>query len=139
MADAVPYLIFDGNAAEAMAFYHSVFGGELVTMTFGDAPMESPAEIADNLMHSDLWIDDFRVFACDDPEGKAGAPLGNPSICVVDDDESKLEGWFTALGEGGEVTLQFEKQFWGDTFGQLVDKFGMRWMFNASTAHTKAN
>lgn len=29
MADAVPYLAFGGNAAEAMDFYHSIFGGEL--------------------------------------------------------------------------------------------------------------
>jgi PhnB protein len=138
MADAVPYLTFDGNAAEAMAFYHSVFGGELKTMTFGESPMESPAELENKLMHSDLWIDDFRLFACDDPEGAASSPLGNPSICVVDDDESKLDGWFKALSEGAEVTLPFEKQFWGDTFGQLVDKYNLRWMFNANTDHSNA-
>src|SRR6478672_7540879 len=135
MADAVPYLAFDGNAAEAMSFYNSVFGGELITMTFGESPMESPAGIEDKLMHSDLWIDDFRLFACDDPEGTAGSPLGNPSICVVDDDAGKLEKWFNALGEGGEITLPFAEQFWGDTFGQLVDKYNLRWMFNANTAH----
>jgi PhnB protein len=138
MADAVPYLTFEGNAAEAMAFYHSVFGGELVTMTFGEAPMETPAEIADKLMHSDLWIDDFRLFACDDPEGTVAVKIGNPSICVVDDDASKLEGWFTALSVDGAVTLPFAEQFWGDTFGQLLDKYGLRWMFNANTAHSTA-
>ncbi|MGH2958560.1 MAG: VOC family protein [Solirubrobacterales bacterium] len=138
MADAVPYLAFDGNAAEAMAFYNSVFGGELITMTFGESPMESPAENEDKLMHSDLWIDDFRLFACDDPEGAADTKIGNPSICVVDDDEAKLDGWFKSLSEGSEIILPFGKQFWGDTFGMLKDQYGVRWMFNANTAHSTA-
>jgi PhnB protein len=138
MADAVPYLAFDGNAAEAMAFYNSVFGGELITMTFGESPMESPAEIEDKLMHSDLWVDDFRLFACDDPEGAADTKIGNPSICVVDDDEAKLDGWFKSLSEGSEIILPFGKQFWGDTFGMLKDQYGVRWMFNANTAHSTA-
>lgn len=136
MADAVPYLAFNGNATEAMEFYHAVFGGELITMTFGESPMESPPEIADKLMHSDLWIDDLRLFACDVREGAAATRIGNPSICVVDDDESKLDGWFKAISEGGEVELPFGKQFWGDTFGMVSDRYGVRWMFNASTAHS---
>lgn len=31
-----PYLNFDGNSAEAMEFYHSVFGGDLNISRFGD-------------------------------------------------------------------------------------------------------
>ena len=34
-----PYLAFqDGRAAEALAFYRDVFGGEVQTMKFGDMP-----------------------------------------------------------------------------------------------------
>jgi PhnB protein len=138
MAQAVPYLMFEGQAADAMTFYKSIFGAELITMTFGESPMESSPEIENQLMHSDLWIDDLRLFACDTPPGMEGSSLGNPSICVVDDDEAKLAAWFEAVSDGGEVTLPFGKQFWGDTFGQLVDKFGVKWMFNANTAHSTA-
>lgn len=31
-----PYLQFDGDAAEAMRFFASVFGGDLQMMTFAD-------------------------------------------------------------------------------------------------------
>ena len=41
-----PYLNFDGNAREAMEFYQSVLGGELLVHTFGDS-MPDAGEIAD--------------------------------------------------------------------------------------------
>lgn len=138
MAQAVPYLMFEGQATEAMSFYKSVFGGELHTMTFGEAPMVSPPEIESQMMHSDLLLDELRVFACDAPPGMEASSLGNPAICVVDDDDSKLQTWFDAICEGGKVSLPFEEQFWGDTFGQLEDKFGVQWMFNASSADSAA-
>jgi len=34
-----PFLLFDGNCAEAMAFYQSCLGGELVVTRLGDTPM----------------------------------------------------------------------------------------------------
>ena len=37
---------------------------------------------------------------------------------------------FNALAEGGKITMPLEKQFWGATFGQLIDRFGNQWMFN---------
>ena len=57
MADAVPYLAFDGNAAEVMAFYHSAFGGELITMTFKESLIKpSPAQVLQtNHALCDLW------------------------------------------------------------------------------------
>ena len=34
-----PYLSFRGQARDAMAYYQSIFGGELAVTTFGDAGM----------------------------------------------------------------------------------------------------
>ena len=46
------------------------------------------------------------------------------------DDDAKLTEYFNKLSEGGHVDMPLAKQFWGDTFGQLTDKFGMHWMVN---------
>ena len=49
-----PYLGFRDNAKDAMEFYHSVFGGELTSSTFGEMhASEDPAE-ADKIMHAQL-------------------------------------------------------------------------------------
>ena len=48
-----PYLNFpDAKAREAMEFYHSVLGGELNVMTFGDMGTEGP--LATQVMHGQL-------------------------------------------------------------------------------------
>jgi PhnB protein len=39
---------------------------------------------------------------------------------------------FGALAEGGRVTMPFDKTFWAEGFGMLVDRFGTPWMVNVS-------
>ena len=34
------------------------------------------------------------------------------------------------LAEGGKVEMPLQAMFWGGYFGILVDRFGIRWMFN---------
>jgi PhnB protein len=41
---------------------------------------------------------------------------------------------FTALAEGGSVTMPFERTFWAERFGMLVDRFGIPWMINCEGA-----
>jgi len=64
-----PYLSFKNNAREAMAFYHSVFGGELTTSTFGEGGMAHDPKENDLIMtgssdyHGSGKSDDFRLGA----------------------------------------------------------------------------
>ncbi len=46
MLTLTPFLLFDGNCAEAMRFYQSCFGGELILTPLGKTPMQAqfPAE-----------------------------------------------------------------------------------------------
>src|SRR4029079_13437539 len=41
MLSCTPFLLFDGNCAEAMKFYHVCFGGNLVLTKLGDTPMKN--------------------------------------------------------------------------------------------------
>jgi PhnB protein len=34
------------------------------------------------------------------------------------------------MGTGGTVDSPLEKQFWGDTFGALTDRYGISWQVN---------
>jgi PhnB protein len=48
----------------------------------------------------------------------------------VGSDEARLRTVFDALSKGGSVTVPLAKQFWGDIFGGLIDKFGIGWQVN---------
>ena len=128
-----PYLAFDGTAREAMTFYQRVFGGTLEVMTFGDMGTEGTG--ADDVMHAYLGTDDgFVLMASDMPPGQSGEMPGTTNVSVsISGDDEKIRGYWEALSEGATVTLPFEKQMWGDEYGQLVDRYGIAWMVNLGT------
>jgi PhnB protein len=57
-------------------------------------------------------------------------PPGGISVSLSGDDEGKLRRWWDGLVAGGTVTVPLEQAPWGDTFGMLVDRFGITWMVN---------
>ena len=129
-----PYLTFNGNAREAMEFYHSVFGGELKINTFGDFGAPDPA-LADKVMHAMLTTPKgYLLMASDTAPGMPFTP-GNAITCSLSGDPGEgLEDVWEKLADGGTVTLPFEKQMWGDLYGQCVDRFGTPWMVDVVVA-----
>ncbi|SMD20828.1 VOC family protein [Lentzea albidocapillata] len=124
-----PYISFDGQARQAMEFYHSVFGGELKMNTFGEFGMQDTPQ-ADQIMHAQLETDrGYTIMAADTPPGMEYKP-GSSITVSLSGDEEVLRDYFNALAEGGKVGTPLEKQMWGDEYGDLVDKFGVNWMVN---------
>ena len=123
-----PYINFDGTARAAMEFYAEVFGGNAIINTFGEyGAQENP----DGVMHAMLETDlGFTLMASDAPPGMPLDTGSTISISLSGDDAELLSGYWKALSEGGTVTMPFEKQMWGDTFGMCTDKFGLPWMVN---------
>lgn len=128
-----PYLGFRDNAREAMEFYHDVFGGEMHLNTFGEFnASEDPAE-QDKIMHGMLETSNGLVLmAADTPNGMELAEDSNITVSLSGEDESELRGYWDKLADGGQVALPLEQAPWGDYFGMLSDRFGIRWMVNIS-------
>ena len=123
-----PYLNFNGNAAEAMKFYHSILGGELRMQTFGEAKMaKTPAE-KNLLVHATLKSGAITIMASDTHPSVKVSFGDNAHLSVSGGDEKRLAGIFNGLTKGGKVDMPLAKQFWGDTFGAVTDKFGVHWM-----------
>jgi PhnB protein len=125
-----PYLTFDGNAREAMEFYHSILGGELRINTFGEFGAPDPA-IADKVMHAMLTsAKGYLLMASDTAPGMPFNPGNTITVSLSGDPGEGLEEVWEKLADGGTVQLPFEKQMWGDLYGQLTDKFGIPWMID---------
>jgi PhnB protein len=120
-----PYIGFRGRAREALEFYKSVFGGELEVMTFAEMGESGPD--AELVMHGRLETPQgFTLMAADAPDKMGLASETFVTISLSGDDPQLREFW-AKLSDGGSVDVPFEKQSWGDEFGECTDKFGVRW------------
>jgi len=126
----VVYISFAGHAREAMTFYQTVFGGELVIATFADFGMtDAPA---DGVMHSELRAEGFTVMGADAfGEPVDGWGKNRVHAAFMSDETDRVSGFYDRFVErGAEVVQALEKQVWGDMYGELVDPWGVAWMFN---------
>lgn len=127
-----PYLHFAGDARAAMGFYRSVVGGKLDVMTFGDVGGGGGEHPDDGVMHAFLRTDaGLGLMASDGHDPDAGGP-DKVSCSISGDDVETLTRYVEGLAEGGTVDVPFEEQVGGDTFGQVTDRYGIRWLVNAS-------
>lgn len=132
-----PYISFPGTAREALTFYGEALGGEPQFATFGQfgaVPADHPH--ADGIMHGSLEVTDvLSVYGSDSIEGmdpETPVQGTNVSLSLMGDDEATLRRAFEKLSEGARIIMPLEKQMWGDVYGQLEDRFGIRWMVNIS-------
>ncbi|MDT4968037.1 MAG: PhnB protein [Acidobacteriota bacterium] len=127
------YLTFDGNAAEALAFYAQCLDGKvLFSMTWGESPMaaDMPPEASNRIMHATLAARGHKLMAADAPPGYPFEGYKGFSLSVQSSDVKEGEQLFNSLAAGGIVTMPFAPTFWAAGFGMLVDKFGVSWMVN---------
>jgi len=139
MSQTVTYLNFSRNTEEAFNFYKSVFGGDFVDgkiNRFGEIPpqegMPPIAEEDKNLvMHIALPILGGHLLMGTDAPESMGFKVNqgnNFYISLHPDSRSEADSLFTKLAEAGEVEMPMQDMFWGDYFGSLTDKFGIKWM-----------
>lgn len=129
----VPYLFFRGNCKEAMEFYQTIFGGELTVQYMSEVPDDAdkmPGAKDSDVMHAMLSGGHAELMASD--SAMASETSAKVELSINGDDEIALRAMFDNLTEGGEVKEPLTKQFWGDTFGALRDKYGVEWMMNIS-------
>jgi PhnB protein len=128
------YLNFRGTARDALAFYQSIFGGDLRVSSFKDFGMPVGEGEEDLVMHGQLDVDGTPLIMGSDVPSHMGYTPGENtfSVSLSGDDEATLTGWFTALSDGATVTQPLEKAPWGDSFGMLQDRFGVSWLVNIS-------
>jgi PhnB protein len=116
-----------------MTFYQQCFGGELQLQKIGESPMSAqmPSEMGAQILHSSLTSDGITLMGSD-CLGKALAQGNNVKMCLNCKSEEQINSFFSKLLIGGEVQMPLHQSFWGATFGELTDKFGLHWMLNFS-------
>ncbi len=133
MEAIVPYLNFNGNAAEALAFYAEAFDGRtLFQQTFGESPManETPDDFKSKIMHATFQAGDLTFMVSDCMPGQPASPGTNMSLSLNFKSVADIDKTFAALSDGANILMPLQDTFWGVKFGMLTDRFAINWMFN---------
>ena len=127
-----PYLMFGGNAGEAMKLYERALGAKVQNaMRYGDVPgNQQPEANKHRVMHAVLTIGPGVLMMSDEPPGTQVTVGRNSFVCLDFGDAADMQLKFDALAIGGTVDAPLTDTFWGAKFGMLTDAFGVRWMFN---------
>lgn len=130
--------MFNGNCREVMEFYQACLGGELILDRAGDAPASAniPPGVREQIMHATLAKGDMIVMASDTLEPGDMKNGNSVYLCIHEGTKEETEKQFTKLAEGGTITQPLQEVFFG-LHGELIDKFGIRWMFQATMPKEK--
>jgi PhnB protein len=138
MLRCIPFLLFDGNCAEAMTFYHTCLGGKLILTKLGDTPMKDnfPHEKHARIINAQLKSDAIEISATDWMASPAFDPiLGNMSaLFVIGVEYDELKKVFDKLAEGAQQErFQELRDVPFGTYGQFYDKYGVQWIFKGDS------
>ena len=129
------YISYRGRCEEALEFYKKTMGAEVTGLMrwkeSPDAAMKPPPGFEEKVMNASFRIGDTALMA-DDSLGDTPAEFKGVTLVIETSDDAEAKRVFTALAEGGKVTMALMKTFWTSSFGMLTDKFGVPWMVNVA-------
>lgn len=117
LIDSYPYFVFDGNAAEAITYYKTVFNAKNVNITyFRDLPKDPnfnvPDEAKDLIMNASFELPYGGIFMFSDNFPGMSFSIGEQiSTALVFDNEEETRKTFNQLSDNGNV----------------IDKYGNQW------------
>jgi PhnB protein len=128
-----PYLNFNGDCREAMHFYQQCFGGELMMQKLSESPMgvQRPSAEGSRILHSTLTKEEL-VMMGSDMIGEKLSKGNGVGLCLNCKADDEIRLYFSKLSDGAVIITPLHQTFWGATYGELIDKFGMYWMLSYS-------
>ena len=133
MMNLTPFVLFDGNCAEAMRFYKSCLGGDLTITKLGDTPMKSqmPAALHERVAYANLKRGAVEFSATDWMHATQKPKQGNTVAMYLNCERyEELRAIFDnlAVGADSELLEDLQDMPFG-SYGHLADRYGVHWFF----------
>jgi PhnB protein len=129
----MPFLLFDGNCAEAMTFYQGCLGGELAITKVGDTPMKAQMPPAQHhkVAFANLKSGLLEFSATDWLHATRTPKQGNTVALYISGGKyHELRTIFDKLAAGATKELLDDlRDLPFATYGHLADKYGVHWFF----------
>ena len=134
MVNVSPFLLFNGNCAEVMTFYHTIFQGELTILKVAESPLKDqiPKDKQQLVLYARLKNDFIDLSATDWMHPTRQPRQGN-TVCLFmsGGNYDDLKVYFDKLAAGGDPAL-LDPLVHNPTgvYGHVADKYGIHWFFH---------
>ncbi|MCZ8521167.1 MULTISPECIES: VOC family protein [Paenibacillus] len=125
-----PFILLDGQAKEAITFYQSALGAELLfVQTFGESPdtFDPPLteEAKQRVAHSVLKVGEAELYVADRLPEEPSRPGNSVSICLTTTDAEQAQMLYEALQRNGRVDAPLQEVHFSPAYGIVTDAFGI--------------
>jgi predicted 3-demethylubiquinone-9 3-methyltransferase (glyoxalase superfamily) len=128
MSKVTPFLMFQGNAEEAMNYYTSIIEDSEITsiLRYGaDGPGDEGSIVRATFSLKG------QEFMCIDSNVKHEFTFTPSfSIYLTCDSEEEIGRLYDSLLQGGQALMPLGEYGFSKKFGWISDKFGVSWQFN---------
>jgi predicted 3-demethylubiquinone-9 3-methyltransferase (glyoxalase superfamily) len=125
MQKIITFLMFEGQAEEAMNFYISLFKDSAILNITRYGPNESGAE--GSVVHATFTLNG-QEFMCIDSSVKHQFTFTPAiSLYVTCESEAEIDRLYKELSDGGEVLMPLDAYPFSQKFGWVADRFGVTW------------
>lgn len=123
-------LVFAGMCEEAFTTYAKVLKGEIAFLfrKKEDPTFQGNKEEGNQISHAILKTPFFELGGQDADHGESVETGNNNKLVLVFYNLDEIHKVFNSLAEGGKVVTPLEKTFFSEAIGEVVDKFGIRWL-----------
>ncbi|PZD95856.1 VOC family protein [Paenibacillus sambharensis] len=133
-----PYLVMDGNAREAIDFYVSALGAEVLGIqSFGEMPANPefplPEGAKDRISHALLKVGETNLMLSDTFPGTPHEKGNHVTICITTDSKEASRTIYDALEKGGRASMPLQETFWSPAYGIVIDQYGVTFHVTTET------
>lgn len=123
-----PFLMFTGQAEEAMNFYVSVFDQSEIVSIQRYGPKEHGPE--GSVVKAIFSIHGQQMMCSDSPVEHAFTFTPSISLFVTCDTVEEINRVFEALSQDGKVYMGLDAYPFSERFGWVGDRFGVTWQLS---------
>ncbi|MBS4191987.1 VOC family protein [Bacillus sp. FJAT-49705] len=125
MEKITPFLMFQGNAEEAMNYYTALIEDSSITSIIRYGPNQGGQE--GSVMKATFSLKG-QEFMCIDSNIKHEFTFTPSfSLFITCDNEEEIDRLYGSLSEGGGVLMALDNYGFSKKFGWINDKFGVSW------------
>jgi predicted 3-demethylubiquinone-9 3-methyltransferase (glyoxalase superfamily) len=125
MAKVTPFLMFQGNAEEAMNYYTSLIGKSEITSITRYGPGEPGEE--GSVMQAVFNLNGQDIMCIDSNIQHEFTFTPSFSLFLTCESEEEIDRLYEKLSEGGGVLMPISDYGFSKKFGWINDKFGVSW------------